>query len=72
MSSAMKRLSELASHFVPSSTPNVADKMREQFKPSYHIHQLSPTVFLPRAASIEPDVSGTCPQERCEAEVEID
>ncbi|KAK4507585.1 hypothetical protein PRZ48_001320 [Zasmidium cellare] len=50
MSSALKRLSSLAAHFVPSSSSD-----QDSFKHSYHIHQLSPTFFLPRAASIEPD-----------------
>lgn len=58
MSTAMKRLSNLAAHFVPSSSsPTVADNstMKDDFKHSFHIHQLSPTFFLPRAAAIEPD-----------------
>lgn len=58
MTSAMKRLGDLAAHFVPSSSsPTVADnsKMKEEYQHSNHIHQLSPTFFLPRAAAIEPD-----------------
>ncbi|PQE03084.1 AMP-binding enzyme protein [Rutstroemia sp. NJR-2017a BVV2] len=38
------RLRSLANHFLPS-----------QPAPKHHIHQLSPTIFLPRAAAIEPD-----------------
>lgn len=59
MSSAFKRLSSLAAHFTPaSSSPTVADNSVTQdvFKHTFHTHQLSPTFFLPRAASIEPDV----------------
>lgn len=29
--------------------------MKEEYQHSNHIHQLSPTFFLPRAAAIEPD-----------------
>lgn len=57
MSSALKRLSSLASHFAPSSSsPTVADNSKDEFVHSFHTHQLSPTLFLPRAASIEPEV----------------
>lgn len=59
MSSAMKRLSTLAAHLVPlSSSPTAADNsaMKDSDQHSYHIHQLSPTFFLSRAASIEPNV----------------
>ncbi|KAK4636431.1 putative acyl-activating enzyme 6 [Fulvia fulva] len=62
MSSAMKRLSNLAAHFVPSSSsPTAADNsaMKDSYQHSHHIHQLSPTFFLPRAASIEPDAIAT-------------
>jgi non-ribosomal peptide synthetase component F len=47
MSSPKSRLQSLASHFLPSSTslPLIPP----------HIHTLSPTSFLPRAAAIEPD-----------------
>ncbi|SMY19523.1 unnamed protein product [Zymoseptoria tritici ST99CH_1A5] len=56
MSSALKRLSSLASHFAPSSSsPTVADNSKDEFIHSFHTHQLSPTLFLPRAASIEPE-----------------
>lgn len=45
MSPPTSRLQKLASHFVPSSSP-----------PSqHHIHPLSPTLFLQRAAAIEPE-----------------
>ena len=56
MSSALKRLSDLASHFVPSSSsPTTPGPIHEEYKHRHHIHQLSPTFFLPRAAAIEPD-----------------
>jgi hypothetical protein len=53
MSGAKSRLSKLAAHFLPSSSaPSSA-----QYEHRYHIHSLSPTFFLPRAAAIEPNVS---------------
>ncbi|PIB01790.1 Butyrate--CoA ligase AAE11, peroxisomal [Cercospora beticola] len=62
MSSAMKRLSTLAAHFAPSSSsPTAADNSTTDnmatngAQQPYHIHQLSPTFFLPRAAAIEPN-----------------
>lgn len=62
-SAAKDRLAKLASHFVPSSaSPTVADNSelvidgRERGSTSwYNHHSLSPTLFLPRAAQIEPD-----------------
>ncbi|KAK4541752.1 hypothetical protein LTR36_007461 [Oleoguttula mirabilis] len=58
-SSALKRLSSLASHFAPSSaSPTVADppsSTPDVHQHRHHIHQLSPTFFLWRAAQIEPD-----------------
>ena len=57
-SSALSRLTNLASHLLPSS---VSTSTSFSSKPAYrspvHIHQLSPTVFLPRAAAIEPDAT---------------
>ena len=44
------RLGQLARQFIPSSSPP------DQFTHRHHIHSLSPTFFLARAASIEPDV----------------
>ncbi|KAI7461422.1 acetyl-CoA synthetase-like protein [Hortaea werneckii] len=59
MPSALSRLATLASHFAPSSaSPTPADNSPEPRRPSHqppHIHQLSPTFFLWRAAQIEPD-----------------
>lgn len=59
MSSALKRLSSLASHFAPSSSsPTVADSPSSSpdvYAHRHHIHQLSPTFFLWRAAQVEPD-----------------
>lgn len=62
-SAAKDRLAKLASHFVPSSaSPTVADNSelvidgRTRGSTSwYNHHSLSPTLFLPRAAQIEPD-----------------
>ncbi|KAH0225034.1 acetyl-CoA synthetase-like protein, partial [Aureobasidium melanogenum] len=48
MSSATGRLSALAAQFLPS--PFASRKVE-----AYNNHQLSPTFFLPRAATIEPD-----------------
>jgi acyl-CoA synthetase (AMP-forming)/AMP-acid ligase II len=62
MSSAFKRLSSLAAHFSPSSSsptvpsaPDSSASGTDSFNHRHHIHQLSPTVFLPRAAAIEPE-----------------
>lgn len=46
MSSALRRLSNLAGQLTSSAT---------EYKHRHHIHQLSPTYWLPRAAAIEPD-----------------
>jgi acyl-CoA synthetase (AMP-forming)/AMP-acid ligase II len=50
MSPPTSRLSSLLSHILPSSSSNPA-----RYEHTHHIHQLSPTFFLPRAAEIEPD-----------------
>ncbi|RMX73384.1 hypothetical protein D0869_13658 [Hortaea werneckii] len=57
MPSALSRLATLASHFAPSSaSPTPADNSPDPPpKQPTHIHQLSPTFFLWRAAQIEPD-----------------
>ena len=61
MSSAFKRLSSLAAHFSPSSSsPTVPSAPApasdsSSYNHRHNIHQLSPTVFLPRAAAIEPE-----------------
>ncbi|EWC48728.1 hypothetical protein DRE_00033 [Drechslerella stenobrocha 248] len=47
MSGAVSRLSQLASQLLPHQGHNHKQ----------HIHTLSPTLFLPRAASIEPDAT---------------
>jgi acyl-CoA synthetase (AMP-forming)/AMP-acid ligase II len=49
MSPPTSRLQKLVGHFLPSSNNKGA------FEHRYHIHQLSPTFFLERAAQIEPD-----------------
>lgn len=61
MSSALKRLSTLAAHFAPSSSsPTAADPPSSSSSSTsyihrHHIHQLSPTFWLWRAAQVEPD-----------------
>ncbi|KXH30740.1 AMP-binding enzyme [Colletotrichum simmondsii] len=50
MSSPPSRLKNILGHLLSSSTAK-ADEPR----PNHHIHQLSPTFFLERAAAIEPD-----------------
>lgn len=63
MSSAKARLANLASHFLPStstsptgSIDNLSIDNRQNGTPSwFNNHTLSPTFFLPRAASIEPN-----------------
>ncbi|ERF72061.1 hypothetical protein EPUS_04979 [Endocarpon pusillum Z07020] len=55
MSAAKSRLAKLASHFLPASSPQVADAPDVEFRHCHHIHTLSPTFFLPRAAQIEPE-----------------
>lgn len=52
MSSATSRLQKLTAHFLPSATSPTDNS---KFTHKHHIHQLSPTFFLPRAAEIEPD-----------------
>ncbi|CAG8984125.1 hypothetical protein HYALB_00006227 [Hymenoscyphus albidus] len=51
MSPPTTRLQALTSHFLPSSSSSSSSPSPSQ----PHIHQLSPTFFLPRAAEIEPD-----------------
>ena len=47
MSGSLSRLSQLASHILPSSTSDLNQQL--------NFHTLSPTLFLPRAAAVEPD-----------------
>ncbi|PNS20138.1 hypothetical protein CAC42_5588 [Sphaceloma murrayae] len=49
MASAVRRLAAFASQLVPSSS--------NEYSHQHHIHQLSPTFFLPRAAEIEPEAT---------------
>ena len=51
MSGPQSRLSKLAAHFLPS-TATLATNTQEHHT---NFHTLSPTLFLPRAAAIEPD-----------------
>ncbi|KAK3111268.1 hypothetical protein LTR53_013644 [Teratosphaeriaceae sp. CCFEE 6253] len=67
MSTALKRLSDLASHFAPASSsptapsapspsPTPAKKdLSHEYVHSHHVHQLSPTFWLWRAAQVEPN-----------------
>ncbi|KAK6582836.1 hypothetical protein PZA11_005244 [Diplocarpon coronariae] len=50
MSSPKSRLQSLTAHFLPSPSTTTPKPHKEP-----HIHTLSPTFFLPRAAEIEPD-----------------
>jgi len=61
-SSAQSRLSTLLSHFLPSSaSPTAADNTTTSaFEHRHNYHTLSPTIFLPRAAEIEPEVRHSC------------
>lgn len=60
MSIAKSRLAKLAAHFLPASSPPQArEPPDDEFNHRHHIHTLSPTFFLTRAAQIEPEV-GHC------------
>lgn len=51
MSSPSSRLKGILGHFLGQSP----QPKEEEYRHNHHIHQLSPTFFLPRAAAIEPD-----------------
>ncbi|KAF7948519.1 uncharacterized protein EAE97_003930 [Botrytis byssoidea] len=53
MSGPTSRLQSLVNHLLPSSASNTSSTILPA--PKHHIHTLSPTFFLPRAAAIEPD-----------------
>ncbi|KAI4141768.1 MAG: hypothetical protein LQ340_007542 [Diploschistes diacapsis] len=53
MSAPQSRLARLLSHFTTSSL--ATSTAIDTFEHNHHIHQLSPTFFLPRAAEVEPD-----------------
>ena len=56
MSGAKSRLAKLVAHLLPTtSSPPAADATDVPFNHNYNVHTLSPTFFLPRAATIEPD-----------------
>ncbi|ESZ92304.1 AMP-binding domain protein [Sclerotinia borealis F-4128] len=56
MSGPTSRLQNLVNHLRPSSTtPTSSKSPGSPPAPKHHIHTLSPTFFLPRAAAIEPD-----------------
>ncbi|KAK2000945.1 AMP-binding enzyme [Colletotrichum falcatum] len=50
MSSPPSRLKNILGHLLSSSAPE-----KDEPQPKHHVHQLSPTFFLERAAAIEPD-----------------
>ncbi|KAK5110085.1 hypothetical protein LTR62_006330 [Meristemomyces frigidus] len=66
-STALSRLTTLASHLLPSTTTTTTTHTKDSaprkpdhshtYTHTHHIHQLSPTLFLPRAAAIEPNAS---------------
>ncbi|KAK3076395.1 hypothetical protein LTS18_013149 [Coniosporium uncinatum] len=57
MATSKSRLTQLVSHFLPSSsTPTPPEAPTgSSFTHRHNFHTLSPTSFLPRAAAIEPD-----------------
>lgn len=62
MAGAPSRIKSILGHLLPSGTGTAttttaatADVTADEFNHTHHIHQLSPTFFLERAASIEPD-----------------
>ncbi|SLM41041.1 amp-binding domain [Lasallia pustulata] len=55
MSGAKSRLGKLAAHFSFASSSTTPESPHEAYNHRNHIHSLSPTFFLPRAAAIEPD-----------------
>ncbi|KAG6365326.1 hypothetical protein INS49_006935 [Diaporthe citri] len=54
MSGPPSRLRSIIGHLLPSQASTSSSKTGETWQHSHHIHTLSPTFFLPRAASIEP------------------
>lgn len=56
MSGPTSRLQSLVNHLLPSSASTTSPATpASPPAPKHHIHTLSPTFFLPRAAAIEPD-----------------
>jgi acyl-CoA synthetase (AMP-forming)/AMP-acid ligase II len=56
MSNPPSRLRNILGHLLPSSTQQQQhSEPQDEYTHTHHIHQLSPTFFLERAASIEPD-----------------
>ncbi|KAI9866755.1 MAG: hypothetical protein M1813_000697 [Trichoglossum hirsutum] len=55
MSGPQSRLSKLAAHLLPSSSPAPPSTSSPEYSHRHNFHTLSPTFFLPRAAVIEPD-----------------
>jgi hypothetical protein len=58
MSGAKLRLQKLAAHFLPSPPSAVPDPATTEYQHRNNLHALSPTLFLPRTAAIEPNVCG--------------
>ncbi|KAL1297118.1 hypothetical protein AAFC00_004697 [Neodothiora populina] len=57
MASAARRLSSLLQQLLPSTPLDASDKFASDYSHNYNNHPLSPTLFLPRAAAIEPDAT---------------
>lgn len=56
MEAAARRLSALATQFLPSTgSPAKTERLSANDSHGYNTHELSPTFFLPRAAAIEPE-----------------
>lgn len=55
MSSPPSRLRNILGHLLPTSRQQQPQPQQDEYKHTHHIHQLSPTFFLERAAAIEPD-----------------
>lgn len=54
MSGAPSRLRNILDHLWPSSSSSSSANANSTYQHAHHFHTLSPTIFLPRAASIEP------------------
>lgn len=55
MSSPPSRLRTILGHLLPNSNEQSQQPSQDAYIHDHHIHQLSPTFFLERAAAIEPD-----------------
>lgn len=59
--SAKSRLSALLGHFSSAEPQGSSPEAPARYEHRVNFHTLSPTFFLPRAAAIEPEVSGIAP-----------